>query len=704
MSRRVVFGLRTALLAGVALASPSLASAQATPTTSSDPAVAPAPQPVSDASAKRVYLPADFARFAPQTAYDMLTQVPGFTIKIADVLERGLGQASENVLINGERIANKSGGAVDELKKVPAANVQRIELVDAASLGIAGLAGQVANVIVTASGGKGQFEWTPDFRAHFARLNPFSGSVSYSGKIDWLDYTLSAEDQTGRGGFGGPVVITDSLGALTERRYQIFHAEDEVVTFKAKFAFRGPGSAKGNLTLSGTPYWGRQYNGDTRDRVDGDDRSRIIRNRVNGFLYDVSGDYDFRLGPGRLKLIGVRHLDHEPLFQKQITTFDSGAPATGTLFGRISYIGETVGRAEYSWKTGKNAWQLSFERAYNSLDQRGSLASLSTAGVFEPIPFPGGSGKVEETRYEGTATFSRPLGPKLDLQVVLGAESSTLTRVDGNLAPRKFFRPKGSISLGWRPSAGWDASLKLRRRVGQISFYDFLSQPNLNQDRQNAGNPDLVPPQSWELEGEIGRELGPWGKTRLRAYAHRITDIIDIVPIGASDEGVGNLPQATRYGIVSTSTLQFDPIGWRGAKLDATIGTERTRVRDPLTGVERSISGNHDAWIDFAFRQDVPRSRFAWGAEASYDHFNKSYYPTQVQRAWEGPWWISSFVERKGLAGMTVRLTVLNLLNARHRLDRFAYTGFRTTSPLSFREQHNQLIGPIFALSVRGNF
>jgi len=701
MSRQVRFRLRAGLLAGAVLAHPTLAQAQSAPAPSAGPAVAPLP--MSAATAKRIYLPADFARFAPQTAYDMLQQVPGFTIRSVDQ-ERGLGQASENVLINGERIANKSGGAIDELRKVPAANVERIELVDAASLGIAGLIGQVANVIVKAGGGKGQFEWSPDFRPHFARANLFSGSISYAGKLDWLDYTLSVEDSTGRGGFGGPVLITDATGALIERRDQIYHSESDLVTVKAKLAFRGPGSAKGNLTIAGTPYWNPVYNGDRRLRADGDDRSRVIRTRLDGFYYDISGDYDFRLGPGRLKLIGLRHFDHEPIVQTQITRFDSGAPDTGILFGRNSYIGETVGRAEYSWKTGKNGWQLSFERAYNSLDQRGSLADLSTAGVFEPVPFPGGSGKVEETRYEGSATFSRPLSPRLDLQVVLGAEQSTLARVDGNLAPRKFFRPKGSVSLGWRPSPGWDASLKLRRRVGQISFYDFLSQPNLSQDRQNAGNPDLVPPQSWELEAEVGRELGPWGKTRLRGYAHRITDIVDIIPIGTGDEGVGNLPRASRFGIESTGTLQFDPLGWRGAKLDATLGIERTRVRDPLTGIERSISGNHDAWLDFSFRQDVPRSRFAWGAEASYDHYNKSFYPTEVNRNWEGPWWLSGFVERKDLAGMTVRLTVINLLNARHRLDRFVYDGYRTAAPLSFREQHDQLIGPIVSLSVRGKF
>jgi hypothetical protein len=146
---------RPLLLAGVAAVTAVPASAQ--PTTVASPA-----------STTRVYLPADFARFAPKTAYDMLAQVPSFTIRTPDTSERGLGQASENVLINGQRIANKSGGAVDELHRTSATSVHRIEIVDAASLGIAGLSGQVANVILGATAkGTGQFEWLTNFRAHF---------------------------------------------------------------------------------------------------------------------------------------------------------------------------------------------------------------------------------------------------------------------------------------------------------------------------------------------------------------------------------------------------------------------------------------------------------------------------------------------------------------------------------------------------------
>ena len=453
-----------ALLAGAAFMAPAAAVAQP-----SDPALMPAPQPAA-AGARRIFTPADFARFAPKTAYDMLVQVPGFTIRTPDE-ERGLGQASENVLINGQRIANKSGGATDELKRIGAANVERIELVEAASLGIAGLSGQVANVIVKASNkGSGQFEWRPDIRAHFAEPNLFRGSISYSGTKGPVDYTFTLKDDTGRGAYGGKVRLYDANGVNFENRHEVLHNESETVTMSGKFKLDGPGSSVGNLMLGYTPYWSPGHLEDRRTRLDNDDRRRVTATKLKGWRYDVNADYEFAFGPGRLKLIGLRHFDHEPIVTTQVTRFDSGADSEGVRFSRDSRIAETVGRAEYGWKTGKNDWQVSFERAFNSLDQRGALFELNGDGEFEEVDFPEGSGEVQEVRYEAIGTFSRPLGPNLDLQVAAGGEISKLERVDGDLPPRKFFRPKGSITLGWRPAKGWDASLKLRRRVGQISF------------------------------------------------------------------------------------------------------------------------------------------------------------------------------------------------------------------------------------------
>jgi hypothetical protein len=651
------------------------------------------------ATAKQVYTPADFVRFAPKTAYDMLVQVPGFSIRSADT-ERGLGQASENVLINGQRITDKSGGAVDQLKRTSVSAVDRIEIVDAAGLGIAGLSGQVANVILKAqSKGSGQFSWNPGFRSHFTKPQYDNLTVSYSNKAGPVDYTVSAAALSGRGGLGGPVIISDANHNVIETRDEVFHSEYHEFVLKTKLGIDGPGSSLGNLTLNYNPYWSPQFLGDTRVLASGELRSRTNRQTRPGYNIDVNGDYDFALGLGRLKAIGLFHHEHAPNTVTQIFHYDStGASPTGTRFARDARYNEAIARGEYRWKTGKNDWQVSLERAYNSLDQRGSLYDLDPDGEFQPVP---------EVRYEAVASFSRPLTSNLDLQIAAGAETSALDRVDDDESARKFFRPKGSVTLGWRPSQGWDVSLKLRRRVGQIDFLDFLAQPHLDEDRQDAGNPELVPPQSWEAETEISRDLGRWGKTNLKLHYYRVEDIIDVIPIGIDQQGIGNLPRAVKYGAESTSTFLFDPLGWKGAKLDISGGFEMSSVEDPLTHVKRPISGNYDRWANAELRQDIPGSDFAYGLTFQHNHYAKNYYLTEIYRSLDIPTAFGAYVEDKDIMGLTVKAGVFNIFSnkgSRHTLDRVVYTGFRDRSPVAFYEFHDDLVGPIFYFDVKGTF
>jgi hypothetical protein len=669
----------------------------------SDPAVAPAPAP--PVAGKRVYTAADFARFAPKNAYDMLVQVPGFSIRSA-TQERGLGQASENVLIDGQRVANKSGGAIDQLKRVPAGNVDRIEILDAATLGIAGLSGQVANVIVKQdqkSGG--QFEYSPHFRARFAKPSVIAGSLSYTGETGPIDYTLSIKNEPGRGAFGGPVYIYDRNRILTETRREIYRGEYGQAAMQAKLGYDGPGSSIGNLTLGYTPYWNPSRLTDERLLVTGERRSRDIQTELDGYEANINADYEFGVGPGRLKLIGVRQWEHAPLVQDLIFTFDTtGADSTGTRFSRDTRVGETILRGEYGWETGSNDWQVSLERAFNSLDQKGQLFELDRRGEFVEVDFPQGTGKVTEVRYEGIGTLSRPLTSNLDVQVAAGGEISRLDRVDDDQPARKFFRPKGSINLAWRPSQGWDASLKLRRRVGQISFYDFLAQPKLSEDRENAGNPDLVPPQSWEIETEVARDLGKWGKTRLRTFYHRVEDIIDVIPIGENGQGIGNLPRASRLGFESVSTFQLDPIGWGGAKLDLTVGREWTSVKDPLTGEKRPISGVRSKWANAQIRHDIPNTPFAWSAYAQYNYYTKYFYLTEIYHSLDLPFFIGFYVEHKNVLGTTVRLSFDNLIDSKHKVWRTIYSGYRDRTPVAFFQKQDQAVGPIFSLSIKGTF
>ena len=673
--------------------------APAAPETS--PAAAPGTTPA--AAGPRTYPPEDFARYAPRTALDMIARVPGFSIRDSQQ-ERGLGQASANVLVNGRRIAGKSDDAATQLGRIPAQNVLRIEIRDGATLDVPGLSGDVANVITRSTGINGQYSWRPEFRARHTTPLFTRFDASMSGTAGPIEYTLGLENQAGRSGAGGFTEILTATRSFAELRDDHWTSNNDAPRASARFVYDGPGSSVGNLNLS---YRRAYYNFDEESVRTGPglvERLRTVVQDVRGYDYEIGGDFEFAFGPGRLKLIGLNRFRDEPVVQTVVTNFANGANAVGSRFERDAESGERIGRAEYRWRGGGADWQISGEAAFNRLDSVSSLFILQPDGEFVETPLPGGSGRVEEDRYEVMASYGRPLASNLTMQLSAGGEYSRLSQVGPGGLSRTFYRPKGQLSLAWRPDPRTTANLRLQRRVGQLNFLDFLQSVNLSEERENAGNPDLVPPQSWELDLEGIRNLGAYGTTRLRLYGRWYNDIVDIVPIGATGESPGNIDQAVAYGVEWKTTFNFDPMGWRGARLDALVQLQRSRVDDPLTGEPREISNAMLRLIEVGLRHDVPDTDWAWGFNIGHFLGAPSVRLTEIGRQWEGPVWSSMFVEHKDVMGLTVRAGVANPTGAaRSMWERTVYVG-RRTGPVAFHEDRNRTIGPVFSFSVRGRF
>jgi hypothetical protein len=675
--------------------------------TASSPAFAqdaPPPEaaPPVSVEGSRTFTPADFARFAPKNALDMLRQVPGFSIREA-TQQRGLGQATGNVLINGQRISGKSNDVIDELSRLPASNVIRIDIVDGATLDVPGLTGQVANVIAKAGGISGQFAWRPDFRAYFTDPQLTQGEASISGKRGRVEYTFGLQNNANHSGGGGRTYIYNRDFSFREFRNDVFTGERNAPQVSARFAYDGPGSSVGNLNLS---YQRDYFNFVERGERTGPglaDRVRRVTFRDRGYEYEVGGDYEFALGPGRLKLIGLNQFEHSPNAQTVVTSFADNRDDIGSRFARVGDEKERIARAEYRLKSGAADWQISGEAAFNSLDNVSELFLLRPGGGFEAVPLPGSSAQVKEDRYEVMASYGRPLSPKLSIQLAAGGEYSHLRQSGERGLSRTFWRPKGLFSAAWKPIPRLDVNVRLQRRVGQLNFFDFLASVNLNEDRQNAGNPEIVPQQSWELDVETIRNLGPYGTTSVRLYGRLIEDIVDIIPIGLAGESPGNIDRATVYGFEWKSTINFDPMGWRGAKFDLTAQAQRTRLKDPLTGERRPISGSLLHLIHASLRHDIPGTPWAYGGNLTYHLPALNYRLTEVGRQWEGPVWTSIFVEHKDVFGLTVRANVSNLTNATSMWDRTVYVG-RRTGPVDFYEKRDRTIGPIFSFSVTGKF
>jgi hypothetical protein len=667
----------------------------------SAPTFAQEAAPAATPAAGQTYAPADFARFAPRTAYDMLRQVPGFVIRSEDE-QRGLGQATGNVLLNGQRLSSKSDDIVTQLGRIPAANVLRIEIRDGATLDIPGLSGPVANVVAKAGGTKGQWKWEPDVRSRFTDPQLTRGEVSLSGARGRIDWTLGLRNSGNHSGAGGGTVIRNADGSVREVRDEVWTDEYDGPKLSAKLAYAGADGQVGNFNASVQREIEHYVEDGTRTgRVDLADRERSVRADFFETNHEVGGDYAFKLGRGTLKLIGLDRAEDESYDERLRLDFADATPDAGDRFTTESVETERIGRAEYRWKAGGD-WQVSAEYAFNKLDSTSALYELAGGG-FVPVVGFGGNDVVQEDRYELMGSYGRALSPTLTLQVAAGGEYSALETFGSTGQRRTFRRPKGLASLAWKPTPAWSLNAKLQRRVGQLDFGDFLASVDLNNGSENAGNPDLVPPQTTELELQASRDLGKYGTTSLRVYAQRIDDIVDIVPIGPDGESVGNLEQATRRGAEWKATFNLDPFGWRGAKLDLRVWHERSEVTDPLTGEQRPISNNLENFAQASLRQDLPGGKWAWGVSANHERDSSSYRLSEVGRQWEGPYWGTIFVERKAWHGLTLRAAANNPYGARSYWDRVVYVD-RRDGPVDFIEDRNRLIGPIYSFSIAGEF
>lgn len=692
-----------AALAAALIAVP--AAAQDVPPTGDTPPPAPATVPASGGTAARqVYTPADFTRYAPKNAYDMLAQVPGFSIRDNEDL-RGLGIATGNVLFNGERPSNKADDMYTQLSRIPAGNVERVEIVDGATLNIPGLSGQVANIVYRAGGFSGQFSWKPEFRAHYTDPLLTRGDVSVRGRTGDIEYEAGLNnDDSARSGAGGPTLIYDGAGNIIERRKDIWNTHYDTPKLSGRITWDPAGDTVANLGGHYQRKYDRYYEDGVRVSPGQTDRLRTVYENADSWNYEISGDYQFKAGPGKLKLIGLRRFSHEPYSQEIVTTPDDGTAVTGDRFAQVGDLGETIGRGEYQWKMFGGDWQLSGEAAFNTLDNVASIAVLDPSGVFVDQPFEGGTGGVSEDRYEGLLSFGRKLTSKLSFQLIAGAEYSTITQTGVNGLTRTFFRPKGSLSLAWTPTADFDVSFKIRRRVLQLSFYDFLARAFLNDGNQNESNNDLRPQQDWSYEAEINKKFGAWGSTKVILIYRDVEDRVDVIPAGEDGEAVGNIAKAKAGAIDWTSTINLDPAGIKGMKFETRVLLQKSSLRDPFTGEKRQWSGFTDTVVELGVRHDIPDSNIAWGASANYGHYQPNYRRNQTDRVWEGPWFANVFVEHKDIMGLTVRAELANAVNARSKRDRTVYDGVRGDSPIAFVEKRNRLIGPIFAFSVRGKF
>lgn len=659
----------------------------------------------------RTYTIDDFQQFAPRTALDMVQQIPGFSVSNNNDGQRGFGQAQENVLINGQRISSKSTSPREALARIPASNVEKIEIVEGADLDIPGLSGQVANITAKANGITGTWNYHARFRE---RLQPAYrwGELTVNGQNGTLGWSLGVSAQPGRGTASGRENVFDGNGVLTEYREEHVRFIGENIGFNGSLNWTPANGHIANLNAEYQEWEPDELETSSIFSPDGELlRLTEFTFEENEWNSEIGGDYEFGLGPGRLKLIGLQRNEHSPVTVRFLGGDTDGTDITHEIFDRVTDESESILRGEYSWSGANNSdWQISLEGAFNSLENEAnlfngdSLQSAPNMTVIDP------GTRVEEKRAETFITHGRQLNPKMRLQVSLGAEQSEISSDGANGQTRSFTRPKGSASLAWDVDDNLKLNASIARQVGQLNFFDFVSNVDLNNGDDDAGNVEIVPDQRWRFALEAERDFGSWGALTAEILYDDIEDLVDQVPLFSTTdpnliigEGPGNLESASRIALEIEGTLKLDNFGWKGAQLEYETFLQDTFLDDPLTGETRDFNDNTIHYYELNLRHDVPNTDWAWGV--NYETFLRSpRFRSDARINFSEPQGFAwAFVEHKDIFGMTGTVFFANLLDTDAKLTRLVYSPDRR-GQIDRVEDRIRNFGNIVTVRLKGTF
>ena len=677
-------------------------------------AAAQEPPPGDAVSPVVTYTPSFFDRYQPNTALDIVQQVPGFQLDDgAD--KRGFGATSGNVLINDRYPSTKQDTPSNILGRIPASQIERVEVIRSQVREIDLRGSPVVVNLVLAEDMKAATRWEMAIRKNFAQssLAP-TGSISVSNRWRGMEFNTGIDGRRSAYGDPGYDTVLDSSGNVVERRVR----DHDGTGFDAN-AYFNASSWLGKTLLNLNSKIGFEYRDETTNlhivpEVGPTSDELLLTERRNRDI-EFGLDAERNLSPdwiGKAILLFYR-LDQSPLS----TQFDFDSTGNQTRFQEADTEAETtenIARVEFYW-TGRpnHTVQINLEGARNVLDSALVLIEDDGTGPVE-VPVPGANTRVEETRGDFLITDTWSFG-SYELLYGLGAETSTISQTGDVDVERSFFFIKPQAALTHSPLPARQRRFRLAREVSQLDFQDFVSSTVFEDDDLALGNPNLKPETTWIAEFSEERRFGELGVVKLILFHHWISDVEDLLPLTPDFEAPGNIGDGRRWGVEIESTLPLNAVGLTNARIDLKARWQDSTVVDPVTGLDRVLSaeGGHNGDIKFRndnewsflanFRQDFEDSRVAWGWSLA-TRAERPLFKVNELDIYDEETNVDLFVETTRWFGVKTRLSGINLLDMVQSRDRTVYVGERGLSPVDFRELRDSTNGFRISLTISGTF
>jgi hypothetical protein len=660
-----------------------------------------------------------FGRYRPNTALDMVQQLPGFQLDDGDQI-RGFASAVGNILINDKYTSAKQDLPSAILARIPARQVERIELIrgQVRDIDLQGRA-LVANVILR-NDVPATVRWDAFLENNSAAPLKPGASVSISDVWRDVEYNVGVSAERDSSGRYGSEELFDGNGTLTEQRREDTRESGLKINGVFLNASTWVGDTQVNLNSKFSMYDSEREQISERFRVPvaGAGEQVVIVDEERNKEIELGADAERRLAKdltGKAIVLFFRQVE-DPVSTQ--TSFDS----TGVLqqLRRAStdnQATEGIARVEFDWSGIPNhALQLNLEGAYNELD--GSLLQVVDRGAGAVVvDVPGANSVVEEVRGDFLLKDTWTLG-QFELDYGLGAESSTISQRGDAELERDFFFVKPHVVLSHAPGQGKQTRLRVAREVAQLDFDDFISATVYEDDDLALGNPNLRPDTTWVAEAGHERRYGELGVVKVTLFHHWIRDVLDLLPLSESFEAPGNIGDGRRWGVELENTVPLEWLGLKGARLDVKLRWQDSSVTDPVTGQSRRLSGdggdggyrtlanlgrNLPYYFNIDFRQDFEQAQFAWGWTLAERAARELYKVNEFEYNNED-YAMNTFVETTRWLDTKVRLSVDNIFNYTILRTREVYSGLRDGSPLDFVSDRERHIGYRFVLSMSGNF
>lgn len=654
----------------------------------------PAAAQTATANGVTAYPPEYFAGTTPANARDMVDRLPGFTLVEADEDVRGYAAAQGNVLIDGARPSSKREDIGDLLKRIPAASVERIELIRSGASGV-DMTGHpmLANVVR-------RREASTEAALEAGAVASTDGWLSPQGQLEYgrrwddraLDLSLKLEpeldDDSGRGAIrtfspDGGLMAQSRLRTRTIKRNS-----------EAGMSWRQP-LGGGRLTLTAAARGERARTTTGIDAVFGDAENETVQESEDSKEVEFGARFVKQLGGhSTLELMLAQQLGR---LEGKERSQEGGGQET---FSENTDTGETIGHLELTHEhSQKLAFVASLEGAFNFLE---SEAALVQGGV--PVALPGSRVRIEEKRVETAfGALWKPAEHWL-LEGTMRVERSSLSQSGDSPLQRSFTYPKPRLAARWEVDGRNQLRFALSREVGQLEFGDFVASASLDSDLVTAGNASLEPDKTWRASAAWERRFGSDAALTLTWTHDEISDVVDRVLVSAPEDifdAPGNIGDGRRDTLALEFATPLDRIGFSGAHLRTSMLWRRSRVTDPVTGRSRPISEENPVEGSIELTQDLPAWRMNWGIE--FEHIAEretKYRFDEVARESEAAGW-TLFVERRIGARWRLRAEATDLFGRDFIESRKKYDGPRSTSALEEIERRDRETPGYFSLTFR---